>query len=161
MSSMRQRHILDHPLAQFIASVCKAGGASLMNPQNAAGCFLCQFIDSAPQTRYVEIALVQSYDEEIGFLPAQKTDDRLHPVFFDQVTVKVDAISASESQSFVLQKAIGLLAIVLKNAWKRDVRGACVSGVCGKVRHGRYGVQLGMQDFRQPDGRDESPLCFR
>ena len=41
-----------------------------MNSQNTARGILRQFKDGAPQARYVEITLMESYHKKVGLLPA-------------------------------------------------------------------------------------------
>ena len=62
-----------------------------MNAENTAGRVLRQLIYGAPQACDVQIAMVQSDDEEVRLLGAQKVDDGLYLVAFDQMGVQLDS----------------------------------------------------------------------
>ena len=64
-----------------------------MHAQDTTGRVLRQLIDCTPQTGNVEVALMESYDQEVGLLLAQEFNDCFHLPPFNQKTLEFDAVT--------------------------------------------------------------------
>ena len=64
----------------------------LMNPKNAAGRLLCQFVYGTPKTLDEEVALMESYNQKVYLLFTNETNDGFDLYSFNHMTAKFDIV---------------------------------------------------------------------
>ena len=64
-----------------------------MDPKNAARSILRNFVDRAPQTRYVQRVLVKPDDQEICLVPMNEADDGINFLAFREISHEFDAFA--------------------------------------------------------------------
>ena len=82
-----------------------------MNPKNAARSILRNFVDRAPQTRYVQRVLTKPNDQEICLVSANETDDGINFVTFREISREFDAFAQRGFTGFCVQPFIALSTI--------------------------------------------------
>src|ERR1700722_1591561 len=130
----------------------------LVNAQNAAGSVLRQLKNLAPQAGDVQIVWMEPDNHQVGLLPAQKLNDCVYRLTFDQVILDFDAVNLHLDACFFLKFLVQPQSILLQLSRQRRI------GDCGKRRIRRKGINSGdrmqvrMQAGRQPDSRLQRPL---